>query len=320
MPGPAGQLKKLYQQLIGGTAPAGAASSSGDVSQMVKYLIDEMAKAVGATNISPSADTSGSLAERIAWLQANGGATWDKVAPPIDVEAIGVSAPVGWLRMGMAGGLYLAGAGLGVCSAAAGTVVADTSRKATYYRNNNGSNTYVSTPALYSLVPTGRSGAHPALAAHDEGLLIPPATRTVFVMEFEFQWATAVAFATNRGFGLSNSLFSSIPFNAGNHFIALHRNTGPTGWALRTSDGSVSSAAVEASDTSDGNRHIARIEWDTTPEVRLYIDDVLKVTKTTNLPSQVGSAYPCSLGFRSDTGDANDQLRFYGMAAYWRDA
>lgn len=73
MPGAAGQLKRLYQQIIGGTAPAGAASSSGDVSQMVKYLIDEMAKAVGATNISPSADTSGSLAERVAWLQANGG-------------------------------------------------------------------------------------------------------------------------------------------------------------------------------------------------------------------------------------------------------
>lgn len=39
MPGAAGQLKKLYQQIIGGTAPAGAASSSGDISQMVKYLI-----------------------------------------------------------------------------------------------------------------------------------------------------------------------------------------------------------------------------------------------------------------------------------------
>lgn len=38
MPGAAGQLKALWQQLIGGTAPAGAASVSGDVSQMVKYI------------------------------------------------------------------------------------------------------------------------------------------------------------------------------------------------------------------------------------------------------------------------------------------
>jgi len=39
MPGAVGQLKKLYQQVIGGVAPGGTASSSGDISQMVKYLI-----------------------------------------------------------------------------------------------------------------------------------------------------------------------------------------------------------------------------------------------------------------------------------------
>lgn len=39
MPGAAGQLKALWQQIIGGTAPSGAASSTGDVSQMVKYIV-----------------------------------------------------------------------------------------------------------------------------------------------------------------------------------------------------------------------------------------------------------------------------------------
>lgn len=39
MPGAAGQLKKLYQQIIGGVAPSSSASSSGDIAAMVKYLV-----------------------------------------------------------------------------------------------------------------------------------------------------------------------------------------------------------------------------------------------------------------------------------------
>lgn len=36
--GAAGQLKNLYQQILGGTAPSGTASASGDISQMIKYI------------------------------------------------------------------------------------------------------------------------------------------------------------------------------------------------------------------------------------------------------------------------------------------
>lgn len=32
-------IKQQYAQLIGGTAPSGSASSSGDISQMIKYLV-----------------------------------------------------------------------------------------------------------------------------------------------------------------------------------------------------------------------------------------------------------------------------------------
>lgn len=41
--GAAAQLKNLYNQILNGTAPAGAASSSGDISQMVKYLVAQAA-------------------------------------------------------------------------------------------------------------------------------------------------------------------------------------------------------------------------------------------------------------------------------------
>lgn len=37
--GAASQLKNLYNQILGGTAPSGSASAAGDISQMVKYLV-----------------------------------------------------------------------------------------------------------------------------------------------------------------------------------------------------------------------------------------------------------------------------------------
>ena len=38
--GAAAQLKNLYNQILNGTAPSGSASASGDLSQMVKYLVN----------------------------------------------------------------------------------------------------------------------------------------------------------------------------------------------------------------------------------------------------------------------------------------
>ncbi len=60
-----------YEALQGGKdTSAITADANGNVIEILKHLIDTI---VGATNISPSADASGSLAERVAWLQANGG-------------------------------------------------------------------------------------------------------------------------------------------------------------------------------------------------------------------------------------------------------
>lgn len=69
MPGASGQLKKLYQQILGAVAPSGAASDTGDISQMVKYLVARAKETVGGDDISPTAAANGSLAERVAFIQ-----------------------------------------------------------------------------------------------------------------------------------------------------------------------------------------------------------------------------------------------------------
>lgn len=59
----------LYGKTLGGGAPASAASPTGDISAMVKHAVEELAKISGATNIAPTADANGSIAERVAYLQ-----------------------------------------------------------------------------------------------------------------------------------------------------------------------------------------------------------------------------------------------------------
>lgn len=71
MPGAAGQLKKLYQQIIGAVQPSGSASDTGDISQQIAYLVARAKETVGTVDISPTGDAAGSLAERVAYLQAN---------------------------------------------------------------------------------------------------------------------------------------------------------------------------------------------------------------------------------------------------------
>jgi len=100
MPGAGGQLKKVYQQLIGGVASAEAASGTGDAIQMIKELVgkltsttdlgamtgsatgslgeqlkqiqDLLDKAVGTTDTAAmTGSASGSLAERLQYLSDN---------------------------------------------------------------------------------------------------------------------------------------------------------------------------------------------------------------------------------------------------------
>ena len=55
--------------LDGGQAPTNAASATGDHGQMLLWAMAELAKISGSTDISPTADANGSIAERLAYLQ-----------------------------------------------------------------------------------------------------------------------------------------------------------------------------------------------------------------------------------------------------------
>lgn len=58
-----------YAVIDGGQAPTNAASATGDHGQMLLYAMAELAKISGTTNISPTVDANGSMAERLAYLQ-----------------------------------------------------------------------------------------------------------------------------------------------------------------------------------------------------------------------------------------------------------
>lgn len=60
-----------YLRVRGGNANNAAASDTGDLSAQMNYLIARIKEAVGADDISPVASATGSLAERVAYLQAN---------------------------------------------------------------------------------------------------------------------------------------------------------------------------------------------------------------------------------------------------------
>lgn len=55
-----GLIKDIYSRTIGGVAPAGSASASGDIGQMLKYLIANPAGVVKGTGYFPAASLSAS--------------------------------------------------------------------------------------------------------------------------------------------------------------------------------------------------------------------------------------------------------------------
>jgi hypothetical protein len=103
------------------------------------------------------------------------------------------------------------------------------------------------------------------------------------VFEFRGRFAANGDYTTS-GVGLLNStpgsptLFSS----SAAHFIQVLRNTG--NWELGTCDGSTISQSA-SSGGADNALHDFRVEWEE-GEIRLYVDDALAITKTTNLPVQ----------------------------------
>lgn len=94
---------------------------------------------------------------------------------------------------------------------------------------------------------------------------------------------------------------------ATDHFIQVCRNN--TNWELGSCDGSTISQSSAAG--GDGNWHDFRVEWSAS-EIRLYVDDVLKITKTTNLPAQALSF----LAYRYDPGTTR-VITMMGVKVSW---
>lgn len=70
------------------------------------------------------------------------------------------------------------------------------------------------------------------------------------------------------------------------HFFQVLRNSG--NWELGSCDGSTISQQAVAG--ADGNLHEFEVRWNAT-DLRLYVDEVLAITKTTNLPTQAMGPY-----------------------------
>lgn len=100
-------------------------------------------------------------------------------------------------------------------------------------------------------------------------------------------WLRArMRFPTNADYGVYgmgattaiNNFFSS----ATDHFIQVTRNGGD--WELGSCDGSTISQAASAGG-ADGSFHDFWVRW-ADGELRLYVDEAIVITKTTNLPGQ----------------------------------
>lgn len=128
---------------------------------------------------------------------------------------------------------------------------------------------------------------------------------TKCAIQFRAKFTQAAGDYRFLGVGL-NSRAAAVAFNtATDHFINLYAYTSV--WYLATSDGSTISTTTGGA--TDASWHDFRIEWELT-EVRLYIDDSLEITKSTNLPTQ-------PLAFRAISQGATNQLHIMGTKISW---
>ena len=60
-----------YGKLQGGEANGAVASDTGDLAAQLNYIIERLKEIVGTVDVSPTESATGSLAERIAYIQTN---------------------------------------------------------------------------------------------------------------------------------------------------------------------------------------------------------------------------------------------------------
>lgn len=104
---------------------------------------------------------------------------------------------------------------------------------------------------------------------------------TQAVMQFTARFNDNKDYTTNgigaQGFYGATNNFS----DSATHFIQVDRNSG--NWELGTCDGSTISQLTGG--TADANWHEFKVVWSAS-QVLLYVDGVLAITKTTNLPTK----------------------------------
>lgn len=275
-----------------------------------------------------SADANGNIIELLKYIIANpGGLAWGQSPhPALDTLSSQMTTmPLAYAGLKADGGpvTNLASAPTALTSC---TVTYDATTRRPYARNNTGAKAHWGQSGMRWSAngPTSVGDQFDLDGGNVGALLAPLSVLDCLAIEFEFAQPTATPSDNDTGFGMS-----AYSFSTANHFglknsISFYRKSAGGGWTLVTADSTPTvSESSEAADTSDGNRHIGRIEWHNkaTPEARLYIDGTLKVTKTTNLPDLSDLANsPGPIGFAADTAVANDSLRLYGWVAYWKDS
>lgn len=259
-----------------------------------------------------TADEDGSLGEKLQDIRDNVGSV-DLNSQPVllgtDTDYAGISPA------------FYAALGIGGVSVSAGAAIWDATINAMVSRNNTGSFTTVEVtiPSAFAtfISPYGRGGGAPGFDWATGQIAVAPGARSVFVIEMQVRWANSVTLNNNVGAGIAAGSGGS-DFRAANDSLYVVRKN--TGWTLVTSDGSTRSDQSEASDTSDANWHVFRIEWEPT-EARLYVDGVLKVTKTNNLPDYTvatNATFLNRLLVRTDSSNSTDVLRWRATAVYWK--
>jgi len=184
--GAASQLKKLYQQAIGGVAPSDAASSSGSMAAMLKYLIANPATATWAKQRALGTDNF-----RRAW-----GGTWNMSGNSVgfEVSPSTSSCALSW----------------------------DSTNHIVLAANVNASaSSVVCTTVSGRVGPYGpANSAWPAGFANQIGALVP-STPSKLVGEFYGKWAIAsAARSDDRYWGFGGSTL-----NAANRGVGFYRKS-----------------------------------------------------------------------------------------------
>lgn len=236
------------------------------------FLLDLWNKILGGTNPGKTADANGDFAEQMQWLTENAGAS-----------------PY-WLRDSILRGLP---AFTKYYSTAYGILQA-TDAPPPFMTSSAGTLTWLNYDATEGVVYI-RVG-HTAVGSfrsthrlHYDGQLLAPlpqspltATPTILHLRWHARFLRTSGGPAdfNEGIGLESintTVFDNGP-DEGFHFYV---HMGDTTWRLTTGDGSTKSTSSQAG--ADNNWHDFHIEWKS-GEIRFYVDDVLTITKTTNIP------------------------------------